>query len=52
MPDQCVCVGGGYEKVGGIVTCRGSQLKTGQLGDNSEDHYPVTGIEHLLSFSR
>lgn len=35
MPDQCV----GDEKVGGIVTCRGSQMKMGQLGDNSGDQF-------------
>lgn len=50
MLDQCVC--GRYETVGGIVTCRGSQMKTEQLEHNSEDHYPLTEIEHLLSFSR
>lgn len=48
MPYQCVC--GRYEKVGAIVTCRGSQMKTEQLEDSSEGHYPVTEIEHLLVF--
>lgn len=48
-----VCVWGGYEKVGGVVTWKGSQSKTGQLRITPKIiHYPVTGIENLLSFSR